>query len=473
MGLRAGASEQGRAAGERAQATPHGHHQQQQRPAACCALRCCCARCACRARPPARGLRVNLLLVPVGGHDARQHGARPGRARRVTLAQRHKGEVGAAAQTEANGPVVVDGQGRRIPGWAGATPCRPDSSQQLITTVCLATQQQAAARQAAARRQATHLQQWWRAPVRASSSSTRTPTCSGQRVGKDGAAASVSPARQQPAVRSRRHAGKGQSRSSRPPAHRVHAADSPQPASLTSMDDRKVRLTMAAITTTDPTCTSNRRVVARRRSVLRIDTSPAAWPQCRQPSRQQAAGASGMQAEQGAAWRARRTWQGRRKWTASTEAVTQGPRANVLAASPAQMSIQLSTVPPCAAGAARRSGAHGLCIRAGGSSGGAPPVADTVGRPAAPTRCCSLTMQTSSPLESPGDTICAMTMRVAAMGTSASIGRGTLPLAVAAATAAAAERGDSGGRAAEAARSPSPRRRSAAEGSTSRECRWR
>lgn len=41
------------------------------------------------------------------------------------------------------------------------------------------------------------------------------------------------------------------------------------------------------------------------------------------------------------------TWQGRRKCTASTEAVTQGPRANVLAASPAQMSIQLSTVPPC------------------------------------------------------------------------------------------------------------------------------
>ncbi len=35
--------------------------------------------------------------------------------------------------------------------------------------------------------------------------------------------------------------------------------------------------------------------------------------------------------------------QGRRKWTESTEAETQGPRATVLAARPAQMSIQLST----------------------------------------------------------------------------------------------------------------------------------
>ena len=36
-------------------------------------------------------------------------------------------------------------------------------------------------------------------------------------------------------------------------------------------------------------------------------------------------------------------WQGRRKCTVSTEAVTTGPRATVLAARPAQMSIQLST----------------------------------------------------------------------------------------------------------------------------------
>ena len=43
-------------------------------------------------------------------------------------------------------------------------------------------------------------------------------------------------------------------------------------------------------------------------------------------------------------------WQGRRKCTVSTEAVTTGPRATVLAARPAQMSIQLSTcsTPPCA-----------------------------------------------------------------------------------------------------------------------------
>ncbi len=36
-------------------------------------------------------------------------------------------------------------------------------------------------------------------------------------------------------------------------------------------------------------------------------------------------------------------WQGRRKCTVSTDAVTTGPRATVLAARPAQMSIQLST----------------------------------------------------------------------------------------------------------------------------------
>ena len=37
---------------------------------------------------------------------------------------------------------------------------------------------------------------------------------------------------------------------------------------------------------------------------------------------------------------------GRRKCTLSTLAVTQGPRATVFAASPAQMSIQLSTCTP-------------------------------------------------------------------------------------------------------------------------------
>ena len=37
---------------------------------------------------------------------------------------------------------------------------------------------------------------------------------------------------------------------------------------------------------------------------------------------------------------------GRRKWTASTDAVTTGPRASVLAARPAATSIQDSTVPP-------------------------------------------------------------------------------------------------------------------------------
>ena len=36
-------------------------------------------------------------------------------------------------------------------------------------------------------------------------------------------------------------------------------------------------------------------------------------------------------------------WQGLRKCTASREAVTTGPLATVLAAKPAQMSIQLST----------------------------------------------------------------------------------------------------------------------------------
>ena len=40
------------------------------------------------------------------------------------------------------------------------------------------------------------------------------------------------------------------------------------------------------------------------------------------------------------------TLQGRRKWTASTEAVTQGPRASVFAARPAHTSIQLRTAPP-------------------------------------------------------------------------------------------------------------------------------
>jgi hypothetical protein len=64
----------------------------------------------------------------------------------------------------------------------------------------------------------------------------------------------------------------------------------------TSMEERKVRFTMAASTTTEP------------------------------------------------------TWQGRRKWTASPLAVTHGPCEKVLAASPAQMSIQLSTVPPCRGG---------------------------------------------------------------------------------------------------------------------------
>ena len=51
--------------------------------------------------------------------------------------------------------------------------------------------------------------------------------------------------------------------------------------------------------------------------------------------------------------------QGRRKCTLSTLAVTTGPRATVLAARPAQMSIQLST---CAVGDCSRLVLSPLCL---------------------------------------------------------------------------------------------------------------
>ena len=53
--------------------------------------------------------------------------------------------------------------------------------------------------------------------------------------------------------------------------------------------------------------------------------------------------------------------QGRRKCTVSTLAVTTGPRATVLAARPAQMSIQLSTWGASALGWGDRDGVRGVC----------------------------------------------------------------------------------------------------------------
>ena len=79
---------------------------------------------------------------------------------------------------------------------------------------------------------------------------------------------------------------RGESHCSDEQLPQVHACENPRRA---SMEDWKTRLTMAAMMATEP------------------------W------------------------------WQGRRKCTVSTEAVTTGPRATVLAARPAQMSIQLST----------------------------------------------------------------------------------------------------------------------------------